>query len=146
MVSFRPLCKATALVTGWIFCGIDYSSAQSFSCTFGRAACLDYGDKVCSSFSKCVSDDAVCFDSYTCDYSGFICKSKYDELSDEAQEISDKYNSLISDYNEFLKKRKTLIVRYEELSSDHEQLSSNHRELKDCVDSASSLIEAQGCI
>ncbi len=44
---------------------------ESFSCSFGkRGACLGYGDTVCSSSGKCVSDDAVCFDSYTCGWGG----------------------------------------------------------------------------
>ena len=61
---------------------------QSFSCPYGKtASCLDYGDKVCSSYSKCVSQDAKCFDSYTCGYEGFICKSKYDDVVDEYNDL-----------------------------------------------------------
>ncbi len=40
---------------------------QSFSCRIGtQPACLDYGDKICSSSVKCVDSNAACFDSYQC--------------------------------------------------------------------------------
>src|SRR5690606_21239245 len=71
------------------------SEAQNFTCYSGRPACLDYGDKVCSSNGKCMDSSAVCFDSSTCDYKGFICKSKYDENIDD-------YNALVEEYNELL--------------------------------------------
>jgi len=71
------------------------SSAQSFSCSIGsQPACLDYGDKVCSSNGKCVTSDAVCFDSYTCNFQGFVCKSDMDELSDKAKRMAQGYDEL----------------------------------------------------
>ena len=84
----------------FIFSSSLYAYGNSFTCPVGTdAACLDYGDKVCSSFSKCVSDDAVCFDSYTCGYKGFVCKSKYDDLVDEYDDLVRKYNTLLQNYN-----------------------------------------------
>lgn len=73
------------------------ASTQSFTCSYGkRAACLDYSDKVCSLFSKCISSDAVCFDSYTCDYNGFVCKSDFNEIVDKYDGLVTKHNDLIS--------------------------------------------------
>lgn len=74
---------------------------QNFSCSFGtRAACLDYGDKVCSSMGKCVSSDAICFDSYTCGFKGFVCKAKLDEVADEYDKLVGKYNKLVDNAND----------------------------------------------
>lgn len=71
------------------------SLAQSFSCRMGtEPACLDYGDKVCSSRGKCVTSDAVCFDSYTCNYAGFVCKSDMDELAEKAKRVTQGYDDL----------------------------------------------------
>ncbi len=87
-----------------IFMGLGGMSlnayGNNFSCNYGKqGACLDYGDKVCSSYSKCVKDDAVCFDSYTCGYQGFVCKSKFQGLADEYDELVEKYNSLVRKKN-----------------------------------------------
>lgn len=71
------------------------SLSQSFSCMIGtQPACLDYGDKVCSSNSKCVRSDAVCFDSFTCNYAGFVCKSDMDDLADKAKRMAQGYDEL----------------------------------------------------
>ena len=101
------------------------SYGSNFSCSYGKqGACLDYGDKVCSSFAKCVNNNAVCFDSYACNYKGFICKSKFDDLADACEEISDKHDDLVNQYNGLLHK---------------------YRNLSDCISSASSLSEAHDC-
>lgn len=69
------------------------ASAQSFSCRPGtQPACLSYGDKVCSQFSKCVEYDAQCFDSYTCFPEGFVCKADMDELFEKAKRIASNYD------------------------------------------------------
>lgn len=112
---------------------------DTFSCSYGkRAACLDYGDKVCSSFSKCISDNAICFDSYTCNYKGFVCKSKFDDLSDEyddlfrkCKNISVEYDDLVNEYNDLLRKYKNAVSGYENLQS--------------CINYASNLNEAKIC-
>ena len=103
-----------------------------FSCSDDkRSACLDYGDTVCSSDSKCVAGDAVCFDSYTCTYKGFICKSKYDDLLDEYNTLSDEYNTLSS-------KCQTITMEYD-------NLEYKFRNLKNCISLADSLEDAQDC-
>ncbi len=64
------------------------SSAQSFSCPIGkRAACLDFGDKV-------VDGSAQCFNSYTCDFSGFMCKSDHDAYVKKAKALLEAHDGL----------------------------------------------------
>jgi hypothetical protein len=101
------------------------AEAQSFSCSFGEPACLDYGAVVCKSSAMCVSKDAICFDSYTCDYKGFICKSKFDDAVEEIDDRVRKYNSLVEEFN---------------------TLNDRNRSLRSCLDSASSLEDAKGCV
>lgn len=84
----RLLCVATALLI--VVIGPSHLAAQSFSCSMGkRAACLDYSDKV-------VDGSAQCFNSYTCDYNGFMCQS---------------------DHNDYVKKAKSLLTTYEGLKN-----------------------------
>jgi len=119
-----------------LVCIAFYSSAFSygneFTCPYGtEAACLDYGDKVCSSSAKCVRNDAICFDSYTCNYEGFICKSEYTDLSDEYESLHNEYEQTVNDYNELLRQYKSAMSEYEDFRT--------------CVSYASSLDEAQAC-
>lgn len=133
---------------------------QSFSCPYGKkASCLDYDDKVCSSYAKCVDQNAkcvdqssTCFRSYTCNYQGFICKSKYDEAVDDYNDLLRKNRSLISDYDELLRKHKSLISEYNSLLDEHQEnvddynrLLRNHSELETCISDADTLDEAKSC-
>jgi hypothetical protein len=105
---------------------------NEFSCSFGKqGACLDYGDKVCSSMAKCVNNDAICFDSYTCNYKGFICKSKFDDLAEE--------------YDDLLGKCKNIASEHDELVDQYNSLLRKYKELESCVSYASTLEEAQAC-
>src|SRR5262245_13103089 len=62
---------------------LSTDAQQSLSCSYGsEPACLDHGAVVCKSTAKCVGNDAVCFDAFTCDYKGFVCKSKFDEAAE----------------------------------------------------------------
>lgn len=62
--------------------------AQSFSCPIGsKPACLSYGDKV-------VDSDAKCFNGYTCDFNGFMCKSDHDEYVKKAVQLLNAYEGL----------------------------------------------------
>lgn len=64
------------------------TTAQSFSCSMGkRAACLDYGDKV-------VDQNAQCFNSYTCDFNGFMCRSDHDDYVKKAKKLLSTYEDL----------------------------------------------------
>jgi len=109
-----------------------FAYGNDFSCSYGKqGACLDYGDKVCSSLAKCVSQDAVCFDSSACDYKGFICKSKFDGLVDRYNDLSSKYS--------------TLATKYDDLVDEHNDLVRRFNNLQSCVGAASSLDEARAC-
>lgn len=66
---------------------------QSFSCPIGREpACLEYGAKVCTSFSKCVEESASCFRPSTCDYNGFMCVSDHDDYVKKAKAMASAYD------------------------------------------------------
>jgi hypothetical protein len=91
MLAWRYISAACVLVLS-----ASNAGAQSFSCPIGKnAACLDYGDKVCSSRGKCVTSDAVCFDSYTCNFKGFVCKSDLDDVVENHDAVVMKYNTLV---------------------------------------------------
>lgn len=106
--------------------------AQNFSCSYGdRGACLGYGDTVCSSSGMCVSDDAICFDSYQCGYEGFTCKSNVTECRDEYNDLVRKFNDLLSDY--------------EELEEVAERMRRAKSDMEYCLQSADDLEEAKAC-
>lgn len=131
--------KILTLLIGIVFISNVSAYGNTFSCSYGKqAACLDYSDKVCSSFSKCISNDAICFDTYTCNYKGFVCKSKYEDLADEYGElfskcknISVEYDDLVDEYNGLLRKYKNAVSKYDNLQS--------------CINYASSLDGAKNC-
>lgn len=75
-------------------------TAQSFSCRLGQPACLGYGDKVCNSNAKCVTQDAICFDSFTCNYDGFVCKSDMKKVVSAYDEVIIKHNALVDTLND----------------------------------------------
>jgi len=148
MRNFATFAGALALVGVASIYGIGQVVAQqSFSCAYGKqASCLDYGDKVCSSFSKCVDQNAkcvdqssTCFSSYTCNYQGFICKSKYDEVVDEYNDLSRKNKRLISEYN-------SLLSEHQENVDDYNRLLRKHSELETCISDADTLDEAKSCV
>jgi hypothetical protein len=112
--------------------------AQSFSCSFGEPACLDYGAVVCKSSAICVCKDAICFDSYTCDYNGFVCKSQFNEAVAEIDEKIRRHNLLVAEYNE-------LNERHARVTAELESLRNDKRSADSCVESASTLEEAQFC-
>lgn len=89
-----------------------------FTCRSGqRPGCLDYGDKVCDFMAKCVDERAICFESYTCDYKGFVCKSSLDKMADELTNLLTKAREVATAYDD----------------------------LRDCVESASTLVQAKLC-
>ncbi|TPK85330.1 hypothetical protein [Mesorhizobium sp. B2-4-17] len=119
---------------------------QSFSCSFGsEPACLDYGAVVCKSSATCVAKDSVCFDSYTCDYKGFVCKSKLDE-------VVETYDAELRKYNDVVDKFNSLNAAYEEVSSEKETAvsalaaaQSRARQVSDCVSTADTVEKAKAC-
>lgn len=115
------------------------ANAQSFSCSMGRqAACLDYGDVVCNSLAKCVRQNSICFDAFTCDSDGFVCKSVLDDAVDEIQDKVRAYNTLVSEFND-------LNSNHKQALADAEILSGKLDSLLACVRRASTLDDAQSC-
>ena len=98
-----------------------------FSCPNGTdAACIDSGDKVCPSSTKCVDNGATCFDEYPCDLSGgFVCESKYDEVLDNNKKVVRQHN---------------------QLASENTGLRETRLEQKNCVINASTLEDAKRCV
>jgi hypothetical protein len=98
-----------------------------FSCLDGtQPACLDHTDKVCPGSTKCVDENASCFDEYPCGSGGgFVCESKYDEMLNNSKETVDKYNKL---------------------ASENEDLRIERLARKNCVANASTLAEARSCV
>ena len=91
---------------------------QSFSCRIGTTpACLDYGDKICSSSGKCVNSNAVCFDSYQCGYEGFTCKSNVTECHDAQDKLLRKHNELVDKFNENLEIAKRMEIRLDDMET-----------------------------
>lgn len=131
------------------------SAAQSFTCGIGdRPACLGYGDTVCSSRGKCVSQDAACFESYQCNYEGFICKSNLTECADEYDAIQTRFNALVTDYNNLLEDsqeiRDAFQTTLEELDETRDALSDARSDLffvtQQRDEAHSALEEIQTCI
>lgn len=117
------------------FCSLLFSLqveafGQNFSCSFGSTGvCLDYGEKVCSSFGKCVDRSAVCFDEYTCGFGGFVCKSDYESLSMKFDTLVMEYDTLVMEYNLLLGKQKILINSHSELLEKYNNLVDEYNQL-----------------
>lgn len=108
------------------------ASAQSFSCRGGaQPACIDYGAKICSSFSKCVDQNAVVFDSYTCNYKGFVCKSTLDDVAEKHDVIVQKFNTLLDEHQQ-------TISRYNALLRDSQSIAA-------CIQDAATIDQAKQC-
>ncbi|PKQ10710.1 MAG: hypothetical protein CVT70_18155 [Alphaproteobacteria bacterium HGW-Alphaproteobacteria-1] len=89
---------------------------QNFSCRIGtQPACLDYGDKVCSSSGMCVDRDAACFNKYQCNYEGFTCKSNVTECVEAHDNLLRKHNDLVEDFNKNLKIAKEMASRLDDI-------------------------------
>lgn len=124
--------------------------AQNFSCSYGRAACLDYGDIVCRSTAKCVNANAICFDSFTCDYNGFVCKSEFNDVIDEYNALLGNNRKLVSEFNDLSENFNDLLtdskIVVDNLTSEVDALERAQTRLGDCVRSVGSLEDAQNCI
>lgn len=91
---------------------------QDFSCRIGtQPACLDYGDKVCSSSGMCINQNSACFDKCQCNYEGFTCKSNVTECVEAHDALLRKHNDLVEDFNENLEIAKEMAARLEDIES-----------------------------
>jgi len=128
--------------------------AQNFSCRIGtQPACLDYGDKVCSSMGKCVDNSSACFDEYQCNYEGFTCKSNVTECVEDHDRLVEKYNSLLSDnndlidsYNALLSRNSELVTSHNDLLDDAKKLAMKYDDLNDCLTYANTMDDVQSCV
>lgn len=106
---------------------------QSFSCRIGtQPACLDYGDKVCSSTGMCIDRSAACFDQYQCNYEGFTCKSNVTECVEAHDTLLRKHNELVDEFNANLEIAKKMAARLHDIES--------------CLIYASTLEDAKRCV
>ena len=116
-----------------------------------RGACLDYGDKVCSSSGMCVDQNAACFDQYQCNYEGFTCKSNVTECAEAMRKPLGENNTLVDEYNGLLKKHNELAADFDETIAAARSLKSDDRleaslaEMETCLLYASTLDDAKLC-
>lgn len=127
---------------------ISVAAQQQFSCSYGdRGACLGYGDTICSSSGKCVSEQASCFDRYQCDYEGFTCKSNVTACTNEYEGLLSRFNSLVNDYNRLLDDSREVRDSFE---STLDELKRTRQEFGAVVDdlrrSEDTLTELRACI
>ena len=107
------MCGVCALISGAAL------AQDEFICHgLDRPACIP-------EYHKVVPERDVCFDQYTCDFKGFVCKSKFDEALKHMQEVIDAYNdlsqankALINDYEDLSKRHRKLIDDYNQLLAD----------------------------
>lgn len=75
---------------------------------------------------------AICFDEFTCDFQGFVCKS-------DMIDLGNRFDGLASRYNDLLDKSKELADNLDETVGMLDQTNA-------CVDSARTLDEAKSCL
>lgn len=129
------------------------AAGQSFQCRIGQdPACLNWGDTVCSSGSKCVSESAACFDAYQCDYKGFACRSDVVQCIEAHDRIAQDYNALLADYETLRSAGQQLAESHDVLQRNLEDLRRKVRELEDtraeteaCLAMAQSVNDAKLC-
>ena len=68
---------------------------QSFTCSIGEPACIQYHEKV-------VDQKSTCFKQFTCVGDRFVCEWDYQRLGRKYDENIDDYNELVADYNSLL--------------------------------------------
>ena len=117
-----------------VFLASSVGWSGDFSCPLGTdGACLDWGDKVCSSFSKCVDKNASCFSEYTCGFQNeFVCKSDLDAVVTKYDELVRKFNRLVNEHDELIRKFNRLVDK--------------HDELETCVSTSETLSAAKRCL
>lgn len=123
------------------------ASAQSFTCPIGKQpSCLEYNDNICDGYAaKCVKRDAVCFDSYTCDFKGFICKSKFDDAVEEYEDLQKEYNDLVNTANLCNANLSSVSTSLSSEEAKASRLQADLDRFKNCVESAETVEDAKSC-
>ena len=136
------------LVVAAILFGLSSPAAgQTFSCRIGQdAACLDWGETVCSSSGQCVSDIAVCLESYHCDDWGFACKSDVEACVEAHDRLVRECNSLLSDHDRLRELSTELAEDFDDLQDKFDALEVRLFDAESCVRNARSLSDAHSCL
>lgn len=122
------------------------TDAQNFSCSIGdRAACLGYGDTVCSSSGRCVNQNALCFDSYQCNHEGFTCRSNVTDCAATYDDLLRTHNTLIRDYNDLLDERDEVRESLRDVLRVARDLEDDLQSVQTCLIYASTLDQARLC-
>tara|TARA_B100000378_G_C17925750_1_gene371414 strand:+ start:297 stop:692 length:396 start_codon:yes stop_codon:yes gene_type:complete len=117
----------------------SFAFGNNFSCPYGKqGACLDYSDKVCSAFSKCVDQNATCFNQSACGYGGFVCKSDLESLANDYDSLASRCKRVASDYDD-------LVNKYNDLVNDYNNQLEKHNSYKNCIEYSQSLDDAKLC-
>ena len=121
------------------------AAQQGFTCPYGdRGTCLGYGDTICSSSGKCVSESAACFDNYQCNYEGFTCKSNVTECAAEYDGLLIRFNTLVDDYNKVLEGRREMRAEFQSALEDLDDTRRNLRRTEGTLNDVSYCIESLG--
>ena len=124
-------------ITTNLFLFINVAFSQSFSCSIGTPACLDWNDKV-------VPNSATCFDSFTCN-GNFVCQSKYQDVVWEYENLINEFNDLVNranSKNDSIEELLSLARRHEERAVEYE---NSYERLKSCIMYADTLDVASQC-
>jgi regulator of replication initiation timing len=107
-----------------LLAGVQPAAAQqNFSCNYGtRGACLGYNDKI-------VERNSACFSEFTCDFRGFVCKAKFDDVVDEHDNLVRKYNELVRKHRELGDAGRELVEKNSSLVNEYNDLQSKLRRL-----------------
>lgn len=96
---------------------------------------------------KCVSDSAVCFERYQCNYQGFVCKSDLTECAEQYDSLLARFNTLVGDYNALLETGRELQLSLETTLNDLEQARDTVRIVRDDLfDTQAKLDDLRTCI
>lgn len=138
MKKINLIVRLVLLSAGLMFFS-SHAYGSSFSCPYGkRAACLGYGEGTCPSNAKCVKNNAICFESNTCGYGGFVCESELDDLASEYDDLLDDCKSIANDHDDLVDKYNRLLRKYESTVSDYQDIEF-------CINRATTVDEVKSC-
>ena len=105
------------------------SRAESFTCLNDTsAACLSRGESICTSQGRCVTSDAVCFESNTCAGGEFVCAAdlrnhvsdftaQITQLTEAEEKARNGHAAAVRDYNKVAESYSTVVRSYLEFQA-----------------------------
>lgn len=121
----------TTHVLKWIFLALGFLLA--FNASAERKYCEGTKELRCiGADQRVVKSSAVCFENMQCGQEGFVCKSTMDDLAGEHEALRQQYSELVDTHN-------ALIDTYESSTAAQEQTEL-------CINRATTLEQAKGCI